>query len=182
MAKKQAEVLASGIPVHCAHDALVDTDTLIGNPANPNRHPDEQIRLLAKIIATQGWRAPITVSTRSGFIVRGHGRLMAAKAAGLTECPVDYQGYENDAAEWADLIADNRLAELAEIDRPALKDLLESLDVGPEFDAELCGFTTEALEALMSEVHIEEPDDIESAGSRGEATCPNCGHVFALAN
>ncbi|WP_282442293.1 hypothetical protein [Pelotomaculum terephthalicicum] len=33
-------------------------------------HPDKQIQLLAKIIKNQGWRAPITVSNRSGFIIR----------------------------------------------------------------------------------------------------------------
>jgi len=182
MAKKQAEVLASGIPVHCAHDALVDADSLIPNSRNPNKHPDEQIRLLAKIIVTQGWRAPITVSTRSWFIVRGHGRLMAARAAGLAEVPVDYQGYENDAAEWADLVADNRLAELAELDRPTLKDLLESLDTG-DLDMELTGFTENALAGLMSEFHIpdDEPEYDESiADGVKKATCPKCGHEFPV--
>ena len=65
----------TAISIHCAHDELVDITTLVPNPRNPNRHPDKQIELLAKIIQNQGWRAPITVSTRSGFIVRGHGRL-----------------------------------------------------------------------------------------------------------
>ena len=54
-------VQASGIPVHCAHDEIVDVEALVPNPRNPNRHSDEQIRLLAKIIKHQGWRAPITV-------------------------------------------------------------------------------------------------------------------------
>jgi ParB-like chromosome segregation protein Spo0J len=189
-----------GIPVHCAYDAMVDTDTLVGNPRNPNTHPDEQIRLLAKIIVTQGWRAPITVSKRSGFIVRGHGRLAAAKAAGLTECPVDYQDYADEAAEWADLIADNRLAELAEIDRPALKDLLETLDCG-QIDMELTGFTEDALASLMSEAFYPtlDPDigigrtgdeDIRTAAQKldtkftnkradqVEFTCPYCGETF----
>lgn len=97
------------VEVHCAHDAMVDTAALIPNPRNPNTHPDKQIALLAKIITLQGWRAPITVSNRSGFIVRGHGRLMAAKAAGLEVCPVDYQDYENEAAEILDMLMDNGL-------------------------------------------------------------------------
>jgi hypothetical protein len=50
-------------------------ESVVGNPRNPNVHPERQIELLAKIISAQGWRAPITVSTRSGFVVRGHGRL-----------------------------------------------------------------------------------------------------------
>lgn len=146
-----------GIPIYCAHDAMVATSVLEGNPRNPNRHPDEQIRLLAKIIVTQGWRAPITVSKRSGQIVRGHGRLLAAQAAGLTFCPVDYQDYESDEAEYADLVADNRLAELAELDRPTLKDLLQDLDTGA-LDMELTGFTEDALASIMSE-HYVDPDE-----------------------
>ena len=82
--------IPENILVHCAYDELVDIAKLVPNPRNPNRHPDKQIELLAKIIKSQGWRAPITVSTRSGFIVRGHGRLAAAQKLGLTEVPVDW--------------------------------------------------------------------------------------------
>ena len=38
--------------------------------------------MLAHIIAEQGWRAPITVSRRSGYIVRGHARRLASYEAG----------------------------------------------------------------------------------------------------
>ncbi len=58
------------IPVHCAHTALVDPNTLKPNPVNPNRHSAHQIQLLASIIQEQGWRNPVTVSKRSGLIVR----------------------------------------------------------------------------------------------------------------
>jgi hypothetical protein len=54
----------TSIPVCCAYDELVPLGRLVGNPRNPNTHPKTQIELLAKIIAAQGWRAPITVSTR----------------------------------------------------------------------------------------------------------------------
>lgn len=135
--------------VECAHDALVPLEKLIPNPRNPNRHSPKQIDLLAKIIQHQGWRAPITVSKRSGFIVRGHARLAAAQKLELDVAPVDYQDYENEAAEWADMIADNRIAELAERDMPSLKDLLEELDTGA-FDMDLTGYDTHALELLMA--------------------------------
>ena len=88
---------ADGVPVYCAHDAIVDVTTLVPNPANPNKHPDEQIQLLGRIIREHnGWRAPITVSNRSGFIVKGHGRLSAALLEGLKEVPVDYQNYASE--------------------------------------------------------------------------------------
>lgn len=101
---------ASGIPVHCSFDEIANVASLVPNPRNPNTHPEKQIQLLAKIIKNQGWRAPITVSKRSGFIVRGHGRLLAAQFLGVDQVPVDRQDYATEAEEWADLIAE--LAEM----------------------------------------------------------------------
>lgn len=109
---KKAKGVAGSIPVYCAFDEIVDINKINPNPKNPNQHPEDQIELLAKIITVQGWRAPITVSTLSGLVVRGHGRLMAAQKAGCTHVPVDYQHYENEDAEIADLVADNRIARL----------------------------------------------------------------------
>lgn len=107
--------------------------------------------MLAKVISTTGWRAPIVISKRSGLVTKGHGRLAAAKLAGLTEAPVDLQDYADEAEEIADMIADNRLAELAEIDPAALKDLLGELDTGA-LDMELTGFSEAALADLMTQV------------------------------
>ena len=76
------KAVADHIPVYCAHDKIVDIKELTPNPKNPNTHPDSQIELLADIIEQVGWRAPITVSTASGYVVKGHGRLMAAKHKG----------------------------------------------------------------------------------------------------
>jgi DNA modification methylase len=139
----------SDVQVFCAFDEKVPIEKVTGNPRNPNKHPERQIELLAKIIAAQGWRAPITVSNRSGFVVRGHGRLAAAQRLGLTWVPVDKQDYESEAAEWADMIADNRIAELAEPDLPMLADILLELDTGA-FDMDLTGFEELDLTALMA--------------------------------
>ena len=151
MTKKQAPTEAGkSCPILCAHSAVWPVADLKPNPRNPNKHSAGQIALLAKIISTVGWRAPIVVSKRSGLVVKGHGRLEAAKLAGLTSAPVDVQDYADEAAEMADMIADNRLAELAEMDLPSLKDLLQELDTGA-LDMELVGFTEEALAQLMSQ-------------------------------
>ena len=139
--------------VNCAHKELVPLHKLVPHPRNPNTHPDDQIRLLVKIIDYQGWRNPIVVSNLSGFIIKGHARLMAAQQLGHTEAPVDYQDYTDEAQEWADLIADNRIAELAILDRPIAKDLLEEMDIG-DFDMELTGWDARALEDLMTEFHV----------------------------
>ena len=53
------------IKVHCAYDELRNVITMVPHPKNPNKHPEKQLKLLAKIIEGHGWRAAITVSKRS---------------------------------------------------------------------------------------------------------------------
>ena len=95
----------------CAYTKIVNLSEIIPNPKNPNNHPKKQIDLLAKIIDFQGQRSPIVISNRSGFVVKGHGRLQALQALGWSEAAVDFQDYDSEAQEWADLNADNKIAE-----------------------------------------------------------------------
>lgn len=153
--------------IYCSHDDVIDLDSLKEHPRNPNTHNDNQIDLLANIIKQQGWRAPITISNRSGNIVRGHGRLYAAQALGLESAPVDYQDYENDEEEWADLIADNRIAELSDMDRNMLKDVLQDIDNG-SIELSLTGYDEEQIESMMTEVNIDDFfDEVEEEGGEG---------------
>ena len=157
---------ADGVAVFCAYDKIVKLEELKENPKNPNVHPENQIELLGQIITRQGWRNPITVSIRSGLIVRGHGRLIAAKKAGLTEAPVDFQFYENEEAEWADLIADNRISELSEIDKKLLNEILSDIDLDllPE---NITGYTSAELNEIQSALQ-----DIDSILNESEDEVP----------
>jgi len=168
--RKTKDVEVDGVAIRCAYDELVATDSVKPNPRNPNTHPRRQIVLLAGLITKHGWRAPITVSRLSGMIARGHGRYLAAKEAGLTRVPVDYQDYEDAAQEWADLIADNRMAELAVLDRTMLKDLLLEIDTG-DFDMEMTAFTKDDIERLMLECGI------GGGGSGGEPSLGALGQT-----
>jgi len=132
------------IKIHCAHDRLVDVTELVANPRNPNKHSDEQVALLAKIIRHQGWRSPVVVSKRSGFIVAGHGRFEAGKLLGCQSVPCNFQDFETEADEWAHMVADNRIAELAETDDAELKALLGEL-AAQNVDMDLTGFDAESL-------------------------------------
>ena len=175
---------ADSVPVFCAHDAIVDAATLVPNPKNPNTHPDEQIQLLGRIIRQTGWRAPITVSKRSGFIVKGHGRLSAALLEGAKEVPVDYQDYASEAEEYADLVADNRIAELAEIDNKMLADIFADIDTG-EIPVELTGYTEEEMESLITGLSealhndLTEPDDVPET-PEPEDTISQTGDLWIL--
>src|SRR5208283_1131518 len=122
--------------IHCEHSALIDVKVLKPHPKNRNKHSKDQIDRLCKILDYQGWRYPIKVSKRSGYITSGHGRLMAAKKMGLKEVPVSYQDYKSDDQEYADVQSDNAIASWAELDLEGI-----NLDVSsmPEFDVDLLG-------------------------------------------
>ena len=155
-----------------------DPASLVEHPRNYNTHPAEQIRLLAKIIRHQGWRNPITVSKRSGYVVKGHGRLAAALQLGCSEVPVDVQEYKDEASEYADMIADNRIAELAEADQDALKGLLTD-DVFEGFDLDLTGF--ENTDFLNDEKQLESPEDFKEFDENIDTNhkCPKCGYEWS---
>jgi len=161
--KSKPDPVSDAIAVHCAHVKMVDVTDLKPNPRNPNQHGDIQVALLAKNIRALGWRHPLIVSKRSGYIVAGHARLSAAQMLGVAKVPVDHQAFDTDADEMAYLIADNRIAELAETDNAMIKDLIQELDTG-EIDTDLTGFTPDALESLMTQVW-QDPD--EEGGEEG---------------
>lgn len=108
---------------------LVNVDSIIENPRNANRHSIEQIKRLETLIKYQGFRNPLVVSSKTGFLVAGHGRLMAAKNLGMVELPVIYQDFENEAQEYAYIISDNEIARWAELDKQSLYTSLEELDI-----------------------------------------------------
>ena len=170
-----------GPAVNCAYDELVPLEKLVPNPRNPNQHPASQVALLAKVIAHQGWRSPIVVSKRSGFIVSGHGRFEAATVLGLSKVPVDYQDFPTDADEWAYLVADNRLSELAEADSESLKEILRELQAN-DFDIDLVGFDVDALAGLLADQpEPTPPEDFKSVDEDlpTEYQCPRCQYRWS---
>ena len=166
---------AGSVPVFCAHDAIVPLKDLRPNPKNPNQHPPEQIKLLASIIRATGWRAPITVSKRSGLVTKGHGRLMAAQLDDLTDAPVDYQDYASEAEELADLTADNRIAELATTDNKMLAEVFADIDTG-EIPFMLSGYTEDdygnIVTALSEALHTKEPSSDPDVEIPAPGSCP----------
>ena len=184
MSNVKPKAYADKVPVYCAHDQIVDITEMVPNPKNPNTHPDSQIQLLGRIIRSAGWRQPITVSTRSGFIVKGHGRLAAALLEGMREVPVDYQAYASEAEEYADLVADNRLAELAELDNKMLADIFAEIEAS-DLDMELTGYTDEEAQEIMDalsdalENDLEEPDEVPEAPEL-DAVVTQPGDVWTL--
>lgn len=178
-----------GIPVFCAYDDIVQIGQVKPNPKNPNTHPESQIKILSDIIQSNGWRNNITVSTRSGLIVRGHGRLLAAQRLDLSAVPVEYQEYASEAEELADLAADNRLSELSVVDDSLLSELLDM--ISDDIPLELAGYE-DALSSLATDsaedakmvaaeaLDLDDPSDTQNETQRRMFHCPKCGFVFEV--
>jgi ParB-like chromosome segregation protein Spo0J len=156
---KHKEEQTNAPTVHCKHTRMEPIENLREHPKNPSQHSDTQVALLAKNIRHLGWRHPILVSGLTGFIVAGHARLQAARVLNLAAVPVDVQDFDTQADEMAYLIADNKIAELAEINSAVLKDLLEMLDDGSR-DMDLTGFSAKELENMMTQTAP--PEKIET--------------------
>ncbi len=161
--------------VHCLHDELAPLESLKPHPKNRNKHPEDQIARLAGILKFQGWRYPVKVSKRSGFVTSGHGRMEAAKLNGWPQVPVNFQEYDSEEQEYADVQADNAIASWAELDLDGVKDDLAGL---PDLNLDMLG---------IEDFSIISPDF--SPGTEDEqgqldkkkplvTQCPSCGECF----
>lgn len=157
--------------IHCAYKELIPIAEMRPHPKNRNKHPDDQIERLAAIIAYQGLRSPLKVSNRSGYITAGHGRLEALKKLKVKEVPVDYQDYESDEQEYADLQSDNAIALWAELDLMGIN--LDLGDLGPDFDIDLLGIKNFVL---VPEDKGFDPNSTE--GDKEHKVCPHCGEAL----
>lgn len=156
--------------VHCLYDKLVPIKDLKSHPKNRNKHPNEQIERLAKILDYQGFRYPIKVSKRSGYVTSGHGRIMAAKHNGWKKVPVQFQDYEDEAQEYADVQSDNAIASWAELSIDEIKMDLNDL---PDLDIDLLGlkeFSIIEKDIRNSSVEL----DLDNY-KEFKHNCPKCG-------
>lgn len=165
------------IEIKCVYDKLVPIKDLKKNPKNPNSHPEKQIKLLAKIIEHTGFRRPLVVSMFSGYVVTGHGRLLAAEALGMEKVPVDYQDYESQEQEWADMVADNKIQELAELDEEAVAELMKEID---GFDLEMFGMEMKEAERMLNAVANVEEDNFDVDAELAKPAITKKGDLWLL--
>ena len=139
-------ITKDNIPVFCSYDKLLNINDIKLNPDNPNKHPENQLKMLGEVIKGNGWRQSVTISRLSHLVVKGHGRILAAKMLNLCEIPVEYQEYSNKDEEMADLLADNRIAELAEMDNDMLCSIINDMD---EYLLDFTGFTSDEISVIL---------------------------------
>ena len=120
-------------------------------PKNARTHSPKQIRQIAKSIKEFGFTNPVLID-KDNCILAGHGRVEAAKLAGLTEVPAVVISHLTPAQKKAYILADNRLAELSGWDKNILKvelEELQSIEDG-DFDLTLTGFDTPEIDVLLA--------------------------------
>jgi hypothetical protein len=145
--------------IKCSYTDLIEPSKLTPNPKNPNKHTQDQIDRLAKVIAFQGQRSPVVVSKKSGFIVTGHGRLMAMIKLGFEKVAVDYQEFKDDAEEYAHMTADNAIANWSALDLSQIS--ADILDFGTDFDIDLMAIKNFSVIPEMDEEDGEEAEEDE---------------------
>lgn len=124
-------------------------------PNNPRTHSKKQIKKLAESIKTFSFINPILLS-QDGFIIGGHGRVEAAKAAGLTQVPTILLPPLSKDQLRALVIADNKLALESGWDQEALALEIEAL-VENNFDLNQTGFDLAEIDALLDQAQEGDP-------------------------
>ena len=130
---------------------------------NPRKHGKKQIRKLADIIRELGFRSVVLID-RNNTLIAGHGRVEAAKVAGLDKVPAMRCEDLTDAQIEALVMADNRLSEMGEWDLTLLgKGFQGLIDLGPklDFDLTMTGFEHAEIDNILEGLKPAEADRAE---------------------
>lgn len=136
-------------------------DELRPDPKNPRVHTPRQIRQIAKSISKFRFAGPIAVD-RSGMIIAGHGRYLAARLLGLQNIPTVCLGYLTPAQLRAFQIADNKIAANSSFDDALLAEAFKELSAEDlDFSLEITGFELPEIDLHIQSLDVAEetPED-----------------------
>ena len=123
--------------------------SLLPDPRNARTHPKRQVEQIAASIREFGFANPILVDAED-TIIAGHGRLLAAKALGMTEVPTIALPHLSEAQQRALRLADNRIALGAGWDLDLLKvELAELAVLDVDLDLALTGFSSGEIDVIL---------------------------------
>lgn len=146
----------------------VDPAKLIPYIGNARVHNEQQIQDLCRSIQQFGFVSPVLVD-KSGEIIAGHGRLLAASRIGMEQVPVIELSHLSPREVMALRLADNRIQLSSTWDFEKLSAELNAL-VELDVDLSLTGFDEQEIDALLkSDVAIftgeHHPDMMSTEGS-----------------
>ena len=129
------------------------------HPSNARVHDRRQIEKIAGSIQSFGFINPILIDA-ADRIIAGHGRVEAAKLLGLSEVPTLRIDHLSEEQKRAYIIADNKLAELADWDQEILATELKLLtEIEIDFDIGVIGFETAEIDLLIGGEEEADQDD-----------------------
>ncbi len=131
--------------------------SLVPDPRNARTHPKRQVDQIVASMQTFGFTNPILIDPAGG-IIAGHGRLLAAKAMGLTEVPTIELSDLTGAQKRALRLADNKIALGAGWDLDLLKlELAELAVLDVDLDLSVTGFSVGEIDVVLN--GATDPDD-----------------------
>lgn len=158
---------------------VLPLDAVKPHPRNPRRGDLDAIKASVDV---NGFYGAVVANKRTGYILAGNHRWMAAKMLELPEIPVVWVDV-GEAEEKRILAADNRTAELGGYDEAVLASLLQ----GVQDDGGLLGtgYDEDDLNRLLGDITPDEFDPPDGAREIAEDafddlahTCPRCGFEF----
>ncbi len=143
------------------HIVMQPVEVLKPYGSNARTHSRKQIKQIAASIERFGFTNPILVSD-DREIIAGHGRAEAAKLLGIKLVPTLALSHLSPEERRAYVLADNRLALNAGLDREILALELEGLiDLG--FDESVTGFSLAEVDLILDEAGESDPDGVDPA-------------------
>ena len=152
------------------------------HPNNARTHSKKQVRQIADSIACFGFTSPI-LTDENNTVLAGHGRLAAAKLAGIETVPTLVVSGLTEAQKRAYVLADNKLAEKAGWDRNTLAVELDNLapllsEIG--LDVSITGFEPAEIDILLGDLSDPEADPGDEPPTLATESVSRIGDVWLL--
>jgi len=158
---------------------LVPIDKLVPYANNARTHSPEQVTKLRSSLREFGFINPVIIDRDYG-IIAGHGRVLAAKAEGITDVPCVFVDHLTEAQKKAYILADNRYAMDAGWDEEMLRVEIEALQ-GMDFNIDLTGFDEAEIADLFAVDDGEAKEDDFDVDAELEKPCiSQAGDVWHL--
>lgn len=130
-----------------SENELVALDLLKHHPRNANHGNVEEIK---KSLAVNGWYGSVIVNKQTNHILAGNHRVMAARALGWSEVPVQWVDVSPEQ-ELRILVVDNRTTRLGADDSTIIADILAELSAS-DLGLEGTGYADIDLDGLINEL------------------------------
>lgn len=153
------------------------------NARNARSHSKRQVQQIAASMREFGWLVPIIVDEED-TVLAGHGRLRAAVLLNIAAVPTIQVKHLTPERKRAFMLADNRLAELAEWDEELLSiELNELSGLELDFEFEVTGFETRDVDRLVAPV-VAKPAKVEVVAEldREHPAVSSLGDLWKLGN